>query len=89
MFTGFTGRKSVASVLSVFNKTIEDLRQVEVEQESEAVRNAQLISEAQAEYDAAIQEAAMARDVQSKLLNIITPMVPMLGSAALIASEAL
>lgn len=78
-----SGNKTVAGVLSAFNKTLDDLKAVEVSNEAEAVRQAQIIIEAQASHDSAIQEAAMSREVQAKLTAIIVPTLPTLGTTGL------
>lgn len=78
--------KSVASVLANFNRAIEELGEVARGNEAEAVRHAQAVVEAQASHEAAIQEAALAREVQSSLMNIITPKISAMGSGALVDS---
>lgn len=87
MIQGLLGKKTVAGVLCAFNKAIDDLRQVEVEQEQEAARQAQNIIDAQAAHDAAIKEAAMAREVSSKLTDLVKPVMPELGIAALVEEQ--
>ncbi len=69
----FGQKKTVSGILAAFNKTIEELQQVEREQEQEASRQAQAIEEARAAHNAAIAEAAEARSVASRLLAIVTP----------------
>lgn len=71
--TLLNGRKTVAGVLAAFNKTLEDLNQVATENEAEATRQAQIVLEANAAHDAAIKEAALARDVAVKLTNLVSP----------------
>lgn len=68
-------KKTVASVLTAFNKALDDLKNVEEEAEREAARQAQLIEEARAAHNAAIKEASLARDVSVKLLDLVSPNV--------------
>lgn len=69
----FGQKKTVSGILAAFNKTIEDLQQVEQEQHQEAARQAQVIEEARAAHNAAVAEAAEARSVATRLLSIVTP----------------
>lgn len=73
--TLMNGRKTVAGVLAAFNKTLEDLKQVERMNEAEATRQAQIVLEANAAHDAAIKEAALAREVAGKLTNLVSPVI--------------
>lgn len=73
--TILAGRKTVAGVLAAFNKTLDDLKTVEVENEAEAARQAQIVLEANAAHDAAIKEAASAREVAEKLTNLVSPVI--------------
>lgn len=68
-------KKTVTSVLTAFNKALDDLKLVEREAELEAARQAQIIEEARAAHDAAVNEAVLARDVASKLVDLATPNV--------------
>lgn len=67
------GRKSVASVLAAFNRTIDELNEVERQNEAEAVRQAQIVEEANAARVAAIKKASLARDVAAKLSGLVAP----------------
>lgn len=69
------GRKTVAGVLAAFNRTLDELKEVEVANEAEATRQAQIALEAQEAHNAAIQEAAKAREVADKLTNLLSPVV--------------
>lgn len=75
MIRAMLGRKTVAGVLAAFNRTLEDLKQVEVENEAEATRQAQVALEAQEAHNAAIAEAAKAREVAEKLTNLVSPVI--------------
>ena len=81
----FGSRKTVAGVLSVFNKTVRELEAVEAENKAEAARQAQAIEEAKAAHAVAANEAANAREVADKLLSLISsgaiPVPPALGGA--------
>lgn len=68
-------KKTVASVLTAFNKALDDLKSVEQEAQREAARQAQLIEEARAAHNAAIAEATQARDVAAKLIDLVAPNV--------------
>lgn len=73
--TLLNGQKTVAGVLAAFTKTLEDLNNVATQNEAEATRQAQIVLEANAAHDAAIKEAALARDVAVKLSNLVAPVV--------------
>lgn len=73
--TLMSGRKTVAGVLAAFNKTLEELKTVERINEAEATRQAQIVLEANAAHDAAIKEAALAREVAGKLANLVSPVI--------------
>jgi len=88
MIQNFFSKKSVSNVLAAFNAVIDDLKQVENEQEAEAVKQSQIAVEAQAAHEAAIKEAAMAREVQEKLTAIVVPTLPSFGVASLAAFTA-
>lgn len=81
--------KTVAGVLCAFNKALDDLKSVEQINEAEAARAAQDIIDAQARHDAAIAEAAMARDVSAKLSAVIAPQLPSIGVQALLQGDLL
>lgn len=66
-------RKTVSGVIAAFSQTLRDLKEVEVAHEAEATKQAQTILEAQAAHDAAINEAAAARDISKKLEALLTP----------------
>lgn len=67
------GRKTVSGVLAAFSKTLNDLKEVEAVHEAEATKQAQSMLEAQAAHDAAISEAAAARDIGKKIEALLTP----------------
>lgn len=69
------GRKTVAGVLAAFSSILDDLKQVEAENQAEATRQAQIVLEANAAHDAAIKEAAQAREVAEKLTNLVSPVI--------------
>lgn len=69
------GRKTVAGVLANFNQTLDDLKTVEIENEAEAVRQGQIIEEAKAAHNQAIEEASAAREVFGKLCDLIKPTI--------------
>ena len=69
------GRKTVASVLAAFSRTLDDLKAVERMNEAEASRQAQIVLEANAAHEAAIKEAALAREVAGKLTNLVSPVI--------------
>jgi hypothetical protein len=73
------GRKTVASVLTAFNKTLDDLKEVELQNEAEAARQAQIVVEATAAHNAAIDEAVAAREVAEKLTNLVSPVISTLS----------
>ena len=78
-----SARRTVAGVMAAFTRTIEDLNAVEREHKELAERHAQTVQEAQAAHAAAVQEAAMAREVSDKLSSIIVPSVkPAISSPA-------
>lgn len=77
-------RTTVAGVLAAFNQALDDLKVVEQNNEAEAARAAQDILDAQARHDAAIAEAAMARDVAAKLSDVIVPKKPTIGAQELL-----
>lgn len=78
---------TVAGVLAAFNQALDDLKVVEQNNEAEAARAAQDIIEAQARHDAAITEAAMARDVAAKLSDVIVPKKPTIGAQELLGGR--
>lgn len=65
-------RKTVADVMSAFNKTLADLAQVEQEQDAEAARQHQVALDAEAARVAAQEEADKARAVAAKLSALIS-----------------
>lgn len=65
-------KKTVASVMSAFSKTIADLEQVEIEHRREADRQEQIAHEARAAQIAAANEAASARTISNKLLTLVS-----------------
>lgn len=73
--TLLNGQKTVAGVLAAFNRTLEDLKTVEQQNEAEAARQAQIVLAANAAHDAAIKEAALAREVAGKLTNLVSPVI--------------
>ena len=74
MFSIFSsGQKSVAGVLSVFSKAIDDLEVVQAEQLALADSHAVAIAQATAAHRDALTEAYSAKDVMAKMLAIITP----------------
>lgn len=75
MIRAMLGRKTVAGVLAAFNRTLDDLKQVEAENQAEATRQAQIVLEANAAHDAAIAEASKAREVAEKLTNLVSPVI--------------
>jgi hypothetical protein len=68
-------RLTVSGVLAAFTKTMDDLKHVEAHHEAEATRQAQAIVEARAAHDASVAEAALARDIQTKFTEMLTPVV--------------
>ena len=76
MLNRFTpARKTVAGVMSVFARALDDLKEVERANEADASRHAQAIVEAQAAHDAAIAEAQSAREVAKKLNDLVSPVI--------------
>ena len=73
----FIGKKTVANVLASLNQTLADLKEVEAQNEQDAARHAQTIIETQAAHEAAINEAASARAVHSKIADLIAPIQEM------------
>lgn len=73
----FGTKKTVASVMIAFTKTIADLELVEREQRAEAERQAQIAEEARAAKLAADAEAADARTIADKLSALVgTTLLP-------------
>ena len=81
--TILNGQKTVAGVMAAFSRTLEDLKVVEQQNEAEAARQAQIVLEANAAHNAAIQEAALAREVAGKLVNLVSPVVSSISLAEL------
>lgn len=77
-----TTKKTVASVMTVFNKTITDLEQVETDQKLEAQRQAQIVEEARAAKAAADAEAASAREIADKLAALVRTTITPQGQLA-------
>lgn len=77
-----TTKKTVASVMTVFNKTITDLEQVETDQKLEAQRQAQIVEEARAAKAAADAEAASAREIADKLAALVRTTITPQGNLA-------
>lgn len=65
------GKKTVASVMSAFNKAIDDLQQVEQEHAAEAERQRQLAVEAESAAKAAQAEAEEAERVRARLSDLV------------------
>ena len=68
-------RKTVAGVMTAFTRALDDLKEVERANEADATRYAQTIAEAQAAHDAAIAEAATAREVAKKIGDLVSPVI--------------
>lgn len=77
LFNSFNSarRLTVSGVLAVFNKTLDDLAEVARQNEADAVRHAEQAVQSQAAHLAAINEAAAARDIASKLNKLIAPVL--------------
>ena len=76
MLNRFTpARKTVACVMTAFSRALDDLKEVERTNEADATRHAQTIAEAQAAHDAAIAEAATAREVAKKIGDLVSPVI--------------
>lgn len=73
MFTRFAApRKTVASVMAAFNKTVEELLEVQDIHSAEAKRQSDIIAEAQATKASAEAEAESARNVANKLIDLFS-----------------
>lgn len=73
MFTRFAApRKTVASVMAAFNKTVEELLEVQDIHSAEAKRQSDIIAEAQAAKASAEAEAESACNVANRLMDLFS-----------------